>query len=44
MKYKNASHYHRLSAFGLEKDIRYCLEIDKANILCVYEGGSLIKK
>src|SRR3954463_12374876 len=25
LKTKNASHYHRLSGYGLEKDIRYCL-------------------
>ena len=43
MKSKNASHYHRLSIYGLEKDIRYCLTPDCANILCVYEGGKLVK-
>ncbi len=42
MKNKNASHYHRLSNYGLEKDIRYCLTSDTANILCVYEEGKLI--
>ena len=25
MKKNDASHYHRLMGFGLEKDIRYCL-------------------
>ena len=43
MKNKNASHYHRLTKFGLEKDIRYCLTADVANILCLYEGGKLVK-
>ena len=43
MKNKNASHYHRLTNFGLEKDIRYCLEADGANVLCLYEGGKLVK-
>jgi 2-phosphosulfolactate phosphatase len=43
MKAKNASHYHRLSKYGLEKDVRYCLTPDCANILCVYEGGKLVK-
>jgi 2-phosphosulfolactate phosphatase len=43
MKTKNASHYHRLTNFGLEKDIRYCLTADGADVLCVYEGGKLIK-
>lgn len=43
MKAKNASHYYRLSQYGLEKDIRYCLTPDVANVLCVYEGGKLVK-
>jgi 2-phosphosulfolactate phosphatase len=43
MKRKNASHYLRLTKFGLEKDIRYCLEEDVANVLCMYEGGKLVK-
>jgi len=43
MKNKNASHYHRLTKFGLEKDIRYCLQTDGANVLCLYEGGKLVK-
>jgi 2-phosphosulfolactate phosphatase len=42
MKEKNASHYHRLTGFGLEKDIRYCLTPDIANILPYYEAGKLI--
>ncbi len=42
LKNKNASHYHRLTNFGLEKDIRYCLSEDAANVLCVYEGGKLV--
>ena len=42
MKIKNASHYHRLSNYGLEKDIRYCLTNDGANMLCVFEEGKLI--
>ena len=42
MKNKNASHYHRLNNYGLEKDIRYCLTEDIANVLCVYEQGKLI--
>lgn len=41
IKNKNASHYHRLSSFGLEKDIHYCLTEDNANVLCVYDGGKL---
>ena len=42
MQEKNASHYHRLAGFGLEKDIRYCLTPDGANVLPFYEEGRLI--
>jgi 2-phosphosulfolactate phosphatase len=42
MAEKNASHYHRLMGYGLEKDIRYCLEPDGANVLPFYENGKLI--
>ncbi len=41
MKEKNASHFLRLSGFGLEKDIRYCLSPDLANVLPLYEDGKL---
>ncbi|MGB4843484.1 MAG: 2-phosphosulfolactate phosphatase [Ferruginibacter sp.] len=44
MKSKNASHYQRLSGFGLEKDIRYCLTEDVANTTVVYEAGKLLAK
>ncbi len=42
LKNSHASHYIRLSNFGLEKDIRYCLTEDVANIPCVYKGGKLV--
>ena len=42
LKERNASHYHRLMGFGLEKDIRFCLTEDNANILSLYSGGHLI--
>jgi 2-phosphosulfolactate phosphatase len=42
MKINNASHYHRLMGFGLEKDIQYCLTPDNANVLSIYENGRLI--
>ena len=42
MKAKNASHYHRLMGYGLEKDIRYCLTEGVANVLPFYEDGLLI--
>lgn len=44
MKKNDASHYHRLMGFGLEKDIRYCLTSDLANVLPQYEEGELIVK
>jgi 2-phosphosulfolactate phosphatase len=44
MRSKDASHYRRLSGFGLEKDIRYCLTGDIANTLVVYEDGKLLAK
>lgn len=44
MKKKKASHYQRLSGFGLEKDIRYCLTEDVANVLVAYEEGKLVTK
>ena len=42
LKEKNASHYHRLAGYGLEKDIQYCLTPDVANILPFYEEGKLV--
>jgi len=42
LKSNDASHYHRLTGFGLEKDIRYCLTEDVADILPVYIDGKLI--
>jgi 2-phosphosulfolactate phosphatase len=42
MKAKNASHYHRLMGYGLEKDIRYCLTPNVADVLPLYENGKLI--
>jgi 2-phosphosulfolactate phosphatase len=43
MKKQQASHYLRLSGYGLEKDIRYCLTPDIANVLPFYEDGKLFK-
>jgi 2-phosphosulfolactate phosphatase len=42
MKVNDASHYHRLTNFGLEKDIRYCLAPDGANVLPLYVGDRLV--
>lgn len=44
MKKKDASHYHRLTNYGLEKDIRYCLTADVDNVLPMYDSGRLIAK
>ncbi len=42
MKRNDASHYHRLTNFGLERDIRHCLTPDLANVLPEYINGKLI--
>jgi 2-phosphosulfolactate phosphatase len=42
MKDHDASHYHRLTNFGLEKDIRHCLTPDLANVLPEYANGKLV--
>jgi 2-phosphosulfolactate phosphatase len=44
MKAKQASHYQRLTNFGLEKDIRYCLTEDVDNVLPMYDSGRLIAR
>src|SRR5436190_16783909 len=44
IKKHNASHYHRLMGFGLEKDIRYCLISDAADVLPIYTEGKLVVK
>jgi 2-phosphosulfolactate phosphatase len=44
MKLNEASHYHRLTGFGLEKDIRYCLTADGANVLPEFVGDKLVNK
>src|SRR5688572_20171985 len=42
MKANEASHYHRLTNFGLERDIRQCLTEDTANVLPEYLNGKLV--
>lgn len=42
MKQNDASHYHRLTNFGLERDIRHCLTADLANVLPEYVEGKLV--
>ncbi len=43
MKQKEASHYKRLTSFGLEKDIRHCLTSNTANVLPLYKEGKLTR-
>ena len=42
MKKNDASHYHRLTGFGLERDIRHCLTADLANVLPYYINERLV--
>ena len=42
LKEKNATHYQRLTGFGLEKDLRYSLSADIANVLPFYENEKLV--
>jgi 2-phosphosulfolactate phosphatase len=44
MKKREATHYHRLMKYGLEKDIRYCLTEDQANVLPILQGDRLVVK
>lgn len=36
------THWHRLSKFGLEKDLEYCVSQNVADVLPIYKNGSLI--
>lgn len=42
MKGNNASHFRRLMGFGLEEDIRYCLTMNNANVMSLYQNGRLV--
>ena len=44
MKERNATHYHRLTKYHLEKDIQYCLTADSAPALPAYINGRLVNK
>lgn len=39
---RKLTHWHRLSAFGLEKDLEYCVTPNVANVLPVYKDGALV--
>ena len=36
------THWHRLSAYGLEKDLEYCVTENTANVLPIYKNGELV--
>jgi 2-phosphosulfolactate phosphatase len=40
---ENSSHRKRLEKLNLEKDIRYCLELDLTPVIPVLEGTSIVK-
>ena len=39
---RKTTHWHRLSAYGLEKDLEYCVTEDAANVLPIYKNGELV--
>lgn len=39
---RKTTHWHRLAAFGLEKDLEYCVTPDVAGVLPMYKDGALI--
>lgn len=39
---KSTTHFHRLSKFGLEKDLQYCVTSNVANVLNIYKDGALV--
>lgn len=42
MKTKEATHYQRLSSFGLEEDIKHCLLLDTAPVVAKFSEGKLL--
>ena len=41
---KNSSHVKRLLGLGIEKDIAFCLEVDRYDVLPELEGERLVNK
>ena len=39
---RKTTHWHRLAAYGLEKDLEYCVTPNLANILPIYRNGDLV--
>jgi 2-phosphosulfolactate phosphatase len=42
LEQKDATHFQRLTRFGLHEDLKYCLTKDSANVLPFYENERLI--
>jgi 2-phosphosulfolactate phosphatase len=40
---RNSTHAERLAAMGLKKDIKYCFQLDKTDVIPVLEGKYLVK-
>ncbi len=43
MKTNQATHFQRLTNFGLEKDIKHCLTNNTAPVLPIYQQGKLVR-
>lgn len=41
---RKTTHWHRLAAFGLEKDLEYCVTENVANVLPIYKNGALVRE
>lgn len=39
---QHTTHWHRLAAYGLHKDLEYCISIDVANVLPQFSNGELV--
>ncbi len=39
---QDSSHFLRLSRFGLEEDMRYCMQLNLHNVLPIYRDGKLL--
>ncbi len=37
-----STHWHRLAAYGMQIDLKYCVSIDAANVLPVFLNGELV--
>lgn len=39
---QNTTHWHRLAAYGLQKDLHYCITVDVADVLPIFKNGELV--